>query len=330
MWPNGTTEVADPMVYMYVIGAICGVGMPGNLLTFVVLWRVVQKTGTIHLLLALAAVDGLLVLFMFFNIPAALFIHLPPAIAAVVEPTSAGAFFVVQMMSVWIVCYVCIERYVAICFPYKAVTVCTVGNAKRAIAAILISSIVMTSPLFADGILEKAAVEKSPGGAAFINIYSSKVFPCLLFFIPCLLLIYTNIRLAQGIHKAQREHRQFADQQPREQSHSIAAALNIVAVVTSFLVTQLPNVGIFLWLWAVNYEMSPSMTLGLTCIRYILIALNSSINILVYCLFYQRFRRGMKQLFRCCCPPDSDHRDPWRNSSVGRTQMSLLKHHNHR
>ena len=338
VWPSDLEPPLDPSVYMIVIGLICGIGIPGNLLTFVVLWRVQQKTATIHLLLALAAADGLLVVFMFLNIPAPFFfLTLPPTVATVVEPMFAGAFFIVQMMSVWLVCYVCIERYVAICFPYRAVTFCTVGNAKRAVAVIFLASLILTSPLFIDSILVKANTIKQAGGAAFIDIYSSKIFPCLLFFIPCILLLFTNVRLAQGIRQAKRQHRKFADKQQRDNSHNITAALNIVAVVTSFLVTQLPNVGIFLWLWAVSVEITQAMTMSLTCIRFILIALNSSINILVYCLFYERFRRGMRQLFRCCTccarlkpssrrDMDGDN-DSWRTGSVGMTRMSLLTNH---
>ncbi|KAK6981880.1 FMRFamide receptor, partial [Biomphalaria glabrata] len=140
--PN-TTEPGNPifgaLLYLYVSPVLLILGTLGNLFSFIILRRKQMLKVSSYLYLATLAIVDTVVLYC------GLLRHWIRELAQVdIQDTSDGACkFIVTIsyvssdLSAWLITAVTVERYIVVCFPFRASSMCNVSRAKKVIALLI-------------------------------------------------------------------------------------------------------------------------------------------------------------------------------------------------
>ena len=269
------------LILVIVMCFICLLGIVGNVIAFVVLWSYRIKTSMDTMLMYLAVVDICLLALTITSI----LVELRFQIILV-------CFFHFQMMSIYAVVYLSIDRYMAICHPFRAIEFCRRRQARRAMFPITLLPIVYYSQAWID-MFFGSQLREYVGYAAVI--WTFRVIDALLVFVIPLIVLFTlNILLFLEIRGIQASTARMAPGShiPR----SVSGAINIIAVVTVFLVTQTMNAILYI------VDITTSVTLmdfyRVSVIRLGIIGLNSALNFVVYCAFFSKFRDHLNVMCR--------------------------------
>lgn len=128
-------------------------GIFGNVISMIILSRPQMRSSINYLLIGLARIDTALIItsILLFGLPGiypysgALFTYyynVYPHIAPIVYPLATA----VQTASVYLTLTVSLERFVAVCHPLRARSLCTYGRARIYVIAIIIFSILYNLP----------------------------------------------------------------------------------------------------------------------------------------------------------------------------------------
>ena len=189
-----------------------------------------------------------------------------------------------------------VDRYIAICMPFSANRWCNVSKAKRGFLLIVIFSILIN--IYRAVELFRKSYVRLPISYSVINI----TFRYLL---QIVILLVINTKLIIVIRRAQETEPgivvSLRDKASQNSSlrHANSVTINLIVVVIIFLVCGTCR-GIFFILFstaphvfrghASAYFLSASIT-------SIMMVFNSSINFVVYCLFYKKFRTTVTEMF---------------------------------
>ena len=138
------------------IGLLCICGMVGNTLSILVLRKDPNNRVAIFLLQSLAVADNLLLMVSLITL--SLWMGSLPYsnsqsiwvqrskiyLAIVMDPVGA----MVQSATVWFTVILAINRFIAVCKPFQAPTLCTLRRAQLQVAAVAISSVCFNIPRF--------------------------------------------------------------------------------------------------------------------------------------------------------------------------------------
>ena len=128
-------------------------------------------------------------------------------------------------------------------------------------------------------------------------VYHITLMWLVQYVIPIISLLVLNIILLRQIRHAQRKRAQLRNKQViNMQTENISVTINIIAIVTVFIICQTPDFGYTL----ISYSplgVNKAFLRYMRSVCYCFLALNSSINFLLYCLFFKRFRRTIVRLF---------------------------------
>lgn len=128
-------------------------GILGNIISMIILSRPQMRSSINYLLIGLARIDTVLIItsILLFGLPGiypysgllfTYYYSVYPHIAAVVYPLGMMA----QTASVYLTLTVSLERFVAVCHPLKARSLCTYGRARVYVIGIIIFSILYNLP----------------------------------------------------------------------------------------------------------------------------------------------------------------------------------------
>lgn len=130
-------------------------GIFGNIISMIILSRPQMKSSINYLLIGLARCDTVLILtsMLLFGLPAiypysgylfTYYYNVYPHMAPVLFPLA----LIVQTASVYLTLTVTLERFVAVCHPLRARSLCTYGRARAYVLVIIIFSILYNLPRF--------------------------------------------------------------------------------------------------------------------------------------------------------------------------------------
>ncbi|KAI0221975.1 FMRFamide receptor [Lamellibrachia satsuma] len=301
------------IVYTVIIGMLVVVGVTGNSFAFVVFWKDDIKTSTSFLFQGLSLIDSTLLLTAIPLYSIQSFVDytgwlqgygaIEAYIFVYVLPLSRTA----HAASIWVTVLIAVNRYIAVCIPYKASRLCTVLKAKKQLAVVLLLAVLYNIPAFtkyrvaytADNGTTyptvarnwKFASEKLYGTFSILFFISHLIF---LLALPILILAVLTIRLIKAL-KAFRRKRMEIQSLRQQQDNSVTLVLIIVVIV--FIICQVPAL--------VNHVilvMAPIEAIScghffsyLEHIANMLIILNSAVNFVIYALFNKRFRYVLTQ-----------------------------------
>ena len=215
----------------------------------------------------------------------------------------------VQTITIWVTVLVGVNRYIAVCKPYSASRLCTVNQARKQLALVIILCILYNIPRFCEAKLTSMvdtttnktvlvpAYTALGDNKMYLIIYNNAMYMIFLLILPLIILTILNVRLIKALN-ALRQRRQQMQSARQQQDNNVTLVLIIVvlvftvcqapALVNQILWNVLPNIARHCGHFQYYYQRVSNM----------LVVLNSSVNFLIYFLFNTRFRQV---LIQCIC-----------------------------
>ncbi|XP_058989841.1 thyrotropin-releasing hormone receptor-like [Mustela lutreola] len=313
--------LAVQVVTLTLVPLVCAVGVAGNAMVVLVVLRSRQMvTPTNCYLVSLAAAD--------------LLVLLAAGVPTVAEAAStrvwifghAGCLVITYLQYVGInastgsITAFTVERYLAICHPLRAQTLCTVARAKRITASVWLGTtaycvlwlfLVDTSEtVYADGVQVQCGYRMSRSLYLPIYFLDFALFYALpLGLATAFYLLIVRILFVGPLPPEHRGHSGSAQLgrpsgHQRYSSRGKRGALNSRKQVTKMLAVV---VLVFALLWlpyrtlvVVNSFLSPPyLNPGFLLFCRLCVYLNSAVNPVIYALMSQRFREAFHGLFQC-------------------------------
>ena len=294
------------IMYSVIMGTMCILGLIGNAVAFLVFWKDKLKTSTSFLFQGLSFVDMVMLVIAIpvYTIPPFVqytslfssFQLIEPYFLVYVLPLA----FISQTATIWLTVLVCVNRYIAVCKPYQASRLCTVNQARKQLALVLICAVIYNVPKYAEGHIEYTETDgihypypapTSLGKNHLYNIiYQNICYTAFMLIIPLLTLTLLNIRLISALKEI---HKRRAEMQSMRQQQDNNVTFVLIIVVLVFTICQAPAL-VTQICWTVLPETARrcgGFQYYYSRVSNLLVILNSSVNFLIYFLFNQRFRQ---------------------------------------
>ena len=208
------------------------------------------------------------------------------------------------MISTWLVVAMAISRYIAVCHPLRARETISVSKTRLTTIVIYVLSIVLTSPHFAQNIIQKKEdgvyVYVKLGELGFlhleriIGIYVRWIWPVISDFIPFVILAYCNVCLIWKIrHSDLMRREQCPGQRVPESSHRVTLTLIIIIIMHIVLVSPAE-----IMKYANPYHNFVTMMAAFTA--NVLQTINFAANFILYISVSRRFRQTTVDIIRGC------------------------------
>jgi hypothetical protein len=297
-------EFVVPGVLLNTIGLL---GLVGNIIAVVVLSRPQMKSSINVILIGLASADSILIVtsILMFGLPAvngynnSLFsyyrFHVFPYITPFVYPVG----MIAQTGSVYLTLCVTVERYVAVCLPLKARSICTYTRACAYVTVIAVLSSLYNLPRFWEvtwktvyyrGYNETETIVAPTSlrdDGVYIGVYMTCLYLVVMYIVPFISLAVFNLWIYLEVRRANSERARLTRQQQKE----IGLATMLMVVVFVFFVCNI------LALVVNILEVFDINVMELNNTSNLLVTLNSSVNFIIYCIFGDKFKRIFLRLF---------------------------------
>ena len=288
-------------------------GLVGSILSVIVLQRHRPKTSNTLLLQILAVSDAFLLLSSLSTNVYKIKIYITQESKFKLKYFLFGAvilYDIAQFTSNWILVQLALDRYIAICKPFAAAYWCTISKSWKGVCLIIAGSFILTLPRAIDLFIYNKYTGHN-------NIYII-VNIILRYYVQILILFILNIRLIFAIKQAELKHTSLTG---AKHSTNKSVTLNLIVVLIVFLVCGTCR-GIFYILYNGFPNVFPFHIMAIfNMTSKVLMTLNSSINFLVYCMFYKRFRYTLRRL---CCSFGRNNRQSARWTSTTNADSQLF------
>ena len=301
------------MVYTVIMGTLIVGGVVGNSLAFVVFWKDSIKTTASFLFQSLALVDTTLLLLVSLMYPTDEFVsftgwltgysRIRPYIFVYLFPL----LLIAQTASIWVVVLLAVNRYIAVCFPLKALRWCAISKVKKQLACVLLFAVLYNLIRFAEfrihtyetndnGTTYKTVARHTKLGneRLYHILYHNVMYMIFLLGLPILILTVLNIRLMQALTTSRRNRMEMLSRR-QQQDNRVTFVLIVIIIV--FIICQLPAfVNQVMWNFAPNQARDcGSYQFYLRPVSNTLVVLNSAVNFVIYAAFNKRFRHVLAQ-----------------------------------
>lgn len=297
------------VVHGVLLNGIGAGGLLGNALAVLVLSRPQMRSSINCLLVGLAACDTALILtsVLLFGLSAVYpyagalryyYYHVCPRLTPVAYPLANVA----QTMSVYLTLVVTLERWVAVCHPFRAKALCTSARARWYVLGTAAFALAYNAPKFFEA--EVVAVGE-PGGELvycvradvrfrterYVAVYIHWMYLVVMYVVPFTALAALNACIVRQVRRAQAERARLSRVQRRELG---LATMLLVVVLVFFLCNLLPLVTNAFEVFRGDQfdSLDP-----LVKTSNLLVTLNSSVNFVIYVIFGEKFKRVFLKMF---------------------------------
>ncbi|XP_046985417.1 FMRFamide receptor [Schistocerca americana] len=325
-------------------------GIVGNIISMIILSRPQMRSSINYLLIGLARCDTVLIVtsVLLFGLPAiygytgmlmAYFYYVYPLVAPIVFPVA----LIAQTVSVYLTLTVTLERFVAVCHPLQARSLCTYGRARLYVLLILALATVYNLPRFwevthvedfspiTNSTIYTVAPTSLRDNRIYISVYIHWLYFIFLYILPFACLAVLNTAIYRQVRKANQERQRLSRLQKKEIG---LATMLLCVVIVFFLCNILALVNNILEaFYCINIDQ-------LVKTSNLLITINSSVNFVIYVIFGEKFKRLFLKMF--CShgrwlghggrdSPDGTHDDSLVSNGDGRhysirLQRSVTRH----
>lgn len=314
-------------------------GIIGNLVSLFVLCkhRRRQKLRTIIILLRALAVVDTLVLFSVIVLRSLRYAG--PLIYVVIHsrcyPYLYPTAYVLRLINTWMTVLLTVDRYVAVCRPLHAHSVCTVSRTYVQMTSVFVISVLFCIPRFFEYHIRyyedgRYGFETTPlmMNHTYTVVYRILLFLFVHYFLPTVLLVWLNTRVIISLRRSDAYRTETIR---RLQSYSLqlsgvggGGVRPLSSSVTAFQSTRSLTIVVIVvvlmcivcHLVAITAQVLWSLQVGFTDLRFhsvefglarrhisqasnVLVTLNSAANFVVYCLCSRSFRMVLAD--QLCC-----------------------------
>ena len=311
---NGSMNEHDPrheefyVTAQFVTGLIlypiiCIVGLTGNTLTLIVLSHRKMETSTNVFLAALAVADIIKLLndalYVIVNV---LMRTLPVAgnrMMGYMYPFSHYVFNESVCVASWLTVSVAVERYIAVCHAPQAKVVCTVPRARVISAGVFVAMSLLTVPSYLrytrttewdatyNTTMFTIALSKLGQNEAFMTGYTwvQNLLRCI---VPLFVLLVLNACIIYVLRRKRSPGKKmFARNR---------ITLMLIVVIVVFIICIFPD-AIMSTFFRFGYVDENNLVKGVREITDTLLAINSAVNFIIYCLCSKGFRDVFAEIF---------------------------------
>ena len=305
---------------------VCCMGIIGNGMSLVVLWKksMQTSTSTYSYLSALAVCDMCVLMFTMVLLwndiePPKQGVQKWPWVGGIYPylfPFFHPAAITFQVISVWLTLGFTVDRYIMICHPFTAKQFCRPSRARIVIAGIFLAGVLFNIPKFFEyrtisvtlsQNITRIGYDLTPFGRShlFRELYHSWFYIAFVCAVPFLCLAVLNAFLMYAVRKSMSKGRNMNVAEKRRNDTTIM----LISIVVVFFVCQTPAlVSRVIWAFQSNPDAFKNMTLySLNEVGNFLIILNSAINFVPYYFFGKRFRSEFIKIFGCARSSKSSH-----------------------
>lgn len=301
----------DFVIEAVLMGMFCLFGFCGNTLSMICLSRDKSRTATPFLLVSLEAVDTFFLLNVlvlrvlnsistYFRIVELL--PLWPYVGKYIYPSA----LIAETGTIYLTLLVTVNRYVMVCKPYDASSLCSVPHARTHVLLVLAFSIVYNIPRFFEYSIEQvpfndntnstiwAAVPSSLSlNTLYQIIYLNTMYFIVMFFVPLILLIYLNSSLIIALRQARRRRAQLISNSDSHNKSEDDITLVLIVVVIVFIVCQTPALvtQVLRNVLSEDKRECNGVYFFYERISDLLVVGNSSLNFIIYCFCSTKFRQ---------------------------------------
>ncbi|CAH1775561.1 unnamed protein product [Owenia fusiformis] len=327
------------VIDIYICIPLCVLGIIGNILSFVTLSREKPNTSII-ILKSLAVIDSIYLLLVVVFKPYHIAYHDTEWLNKsshdefshqfeIASSHAAPVINMAQMCSSWLVVLLTIDRFIAICHPFKALTYCTIKRVRVGILSIIVISIVYNIPEFW-GISYKwiyheclklwmvatGTIRGSIGQhILYRTIYGfagNLLFRNLL---PVVLVVSLNGRLVHSLRVSlQNRDKIMANTEHNNEHRDKNITVTLLTISFVYLICILPMLALSVLdiyfssvltnkhsdtlIYYTSDNASFQIYMKFALVVQLLVRLNSAINFLVYCFVRKGFRGKLCSAFK--------------------------------
>ncbi|XP_024082327.1 galanin-like G-protein coupled receptor npr-9 isoform X2 [Cimex lectularius] len=221
---------------------------------------------------------------------------------------------VCSFLSVWFIVAFTVERFIAVRYPLKRPSMCTVSRAKAVLLCLSLFALISYTPyIFISGVskqngsdIETCGPRRELMGIATTLNHVDVVFTLL---IPFLAIVILNALISRTVYKVARVRRSMTKSSGGGGSHKSRTSSSqtkvtemLLVVSTVFICLNLPSYVMRVWVY-----LSESLNLGeeqninmiiLQQYFQLLFLTNFGINFALYCVSGQNFRKALISIFK--------------------------------
>lgn len=286
-------------------------GILGNIISMIILSRPQMKSSINYLLIGLARVDTVLIItsILMFGLSGVypytgqLFTYyyvVYPHIVPVIYPLSMAT----QTASAYLTLTVTLERFVAVCHPLRARSLCTYGRARVYVVVIIIFSFVYNFPKVFEASIKSEWYEDENltvycirptefrSNDVYVNVYVHWCYLIFMYAVPFGSLAVLNAAIYKQVRKANMERQRLSRLQRREIG---LATMLLFVVLVFFICNLLPLVNNIIESFHIQLDQITKVHIIKT--SNLFVTINSSVNFIIYVIFGEKFQRLFLRLF---------------------------------
>ena len=320
-------KIAD-IINTYWFSILVPIGLPGNILSFLVMIKKNNRKITTCIYMAALSVNDTIAMFICFHI--VLVNNIKSHVLYLVECKLNAAITLFALQNgTYLILVMTIDKFIAIKWPHRAATLSTSGRARITALGVFIWAFIYNIPHYFAASIVGGQCRAFAISSIYTKVYSSLSF-VINGLIPFMCLIYLNFVIVKTVRKSRKmfgsndENTGLDARQKAMRSAETQVTIMLLLVTTLFLILLFPTYFRFIYLLFAGpdtpFKFAQSMLIFQITSR--LYQSNSGINFFLYCLSGQKFRNDLKEVL-CCCVSSSSINSKKDMSESNVTEMTM-------
>ena len=313
---TGFYDTAQFITGLIIFPILCFPGIVGNVLSLIVLFHRNMATSTNVFLAALAISDTLKLIndSLYFVVILLKRTNGDPGgmVMANLYPYAHFVFNVAVCVTAWLTVSIALERYIYICHPTKAVSMCTIPRARYISITVFVVMILITIPSWlryqathvVDTRLNISCYIVEPTELGYNHVFMTPytwIQNLLRSIVPLVVLIILNTKIINELRRERIKGKSLSGKN--------RITLIMIIIIIVFLVCITPD-AVMSMFFGFGYAEEDDIVRGIREITDSLLTANSAFNFVLYSTMSQQFRDTFRLIFGC----ESTQKQPRRRS----------------